>query len=60
MGFATESAAEVHRYALRMDQPPRSLTDRFCLSFILVNDHSPVCRAFLAEYFARKNVCASL
>jgi hypothetical protein len=50
MGYHAPSAEEVYRYALRLDDSKRSLTDRFGLSIVLVNDTSPVCREFLDKY----------
>ncbi|NEO18363.1 MULTISPECIES: hypothetical protein [unclassified Moorena] len=51
MGFRAKSAQEVYRYALRLDEPHRSLTDRFGFSLVFVNDGSPVCIEFLQRYF---------
>jgi len=51
MGFRAPSAEDVYRYAMRLDEPDRSLTDRFGFSIIFVNDSSPVCTEFLRSYF---------
>ena len=51
MGFRAASAEEVYRYAFRLDEPNRTLTDRFGLSLIMINDGSPVCTEFLQRYF---------
>src|SRR5512136_3462543 len=50
MGYYAPSAEDVYRYALRLDRSHRSLTDRFGLSIVFVNDTSPVCREFLQTY----------
>jgi hypothetical protein len=50
MGYQATSAEKVYRYALRLDNSDRSLTDRFGLSIIFVNDTSPVCQEFLIKY----------
>lgn len=50
MGYAAPSADDVYRYALRLDRYDRSLTDRFSLSILFVNDMSPVCCEFLERY----------
>jgi len=49
-GIAVPAAEEVYRYALRLDEYPRSLTDRFGLSILFVNDTSLICREFLQKY----------
>ncbi|MBN3906584.1 MAG: hypothetical protein HWQ35_08495, partial [Nostoc sp. NMS1] len=51
MGFRAARAEDVYRYALRLDEPNRTLTDRFGFSLIVVNDDSPVCIEFLQRYF---------
>lgn len=50
MGYYAPSAEEVFRYAFRLDERNRSLTDRFGWSILLVNDGSDTCREFLQEY----------
>ena len=49
MGYQAPSPEEVYRYALRLDGE-RSLTDRFGISIVFVNDTSPVCREFLLKH----------
>lgn len=44
---------QVYRYALRRDQPDRSLTDGCGFSIVLVNDESEVCRDILLRYFTQ-------
>src|SRR2546423_467263 len=51
MGFIAPSAEEVYRYALRLDDPKRFLTDRFGFSIVFVNDDSSACQEFLSRYF---------
>lgn len=51
MGFHAPSTDEVFRYALRLDNSSRRLTDGFGMSIVLVNDSSPVCVEFLTRYF---------
>jgi len=50
MGFTAPSAEEVYRYAFRVDNKERSLTDRFGFSIVFVNDTSNLCRSFLQNY----------
>jgi len=51
MGYRAPSAQDVYRYVFRLDKYSRSLTDRFGLSIIFVNDDSPVCRDLISNYF---------
>jgi hypothetical protein len=51
MGFHAPSTDEVFKYALRLDNSSRRLTDGFGMSIVLVNDSSPVCVEFLTRYF---------
>ena len=58
MGCHAPSAAAVYRYALRLDGP-RSLSDRFGLSIVFINDSSRACREFLriAPAQSRQALC---
>jgi hypothetical protein len=50
MGYYAPSADDVYKYALRLDKHERSLTDRFGLSILFLNDTSPLCLEFLQRY----------
>src|ERR1044072_158256 len=53
MGYHAPSAEEVYRYIFRLDLHPRNgLSDGFSWSILFLNDNSPVCREFLAQYGA--------
>ena len=51
MSFVAHQPEQVYRYALRLDNPERSLGDRFGFSIVLVNDASDICVQFLSNYF---------
>ena len=53
MGYLAPTAYGVYRYALRLDGAERSLTDRFGLSIVLINDDSSACREFVSSYFVK-------
>lgn len=50
MGYTVPSADDVYRYVLRLDHRNRSLTDRFGLSILFINDTTPICNEFLQRY----------
>jgi hypothetical protein len=51
MGFHAPSSEDVYRYIFRLDRPSqKGLSDGFSWSILFLNDSSPVCREFLAQY----------
>ncbi|MEU0992281.1 hypothetical protein [Streptomyces sp. NPDC005953] len=50
MGFRARSPREMYRYAFRLDQPERSLSDGFGWTILLLGDSTDRTREFLLRY----------